>query len=295
MTPQTLGTAPSPDLPQHLVGSDLPGRDGEGAVRTLVAMNLHTDQHQLAAVPGSSSPIGTLLGVWAHPDDEAYLSAGLMAVARAAGDRVVVATATKGEHGTEDPHRCPPERLAVIREHETANSLAALDVADHHWLGHHDGALHRVPIARAVRQVRRLIEDVEPDTVVTFGPEGMTGHTDHQAVSDWTTRAWLELDRPCRLWYATVTPEFHEDWGEVNAEIGLWFEGATPPSDPSSELAFAVQCDRRLLDLKFSALQAHASQTAGLIRQLGPDRYRRWWATESFADAARKPALRAVA
>ena len=25
--------------------------------------------------------LGTILGVWAHPDDEAYLSAGLMAMA----------------------------------------------------------------------------------------------------------------------------------------------------------------------------------------------------------------------
>ena len=39
----------------------------------------------------------TLLGVWAHPDDEAYLSAGLMAESRRRGDRVVVVTATLGE------------------------------------------------------------------------------------------------------------------------------------------------------------------------------------------------------
>ena len=26
--------------------------------------------------------LGTILGIWAHPDDEAYLSGGLMALAR---------------------------------------------------------------------------------------------------------------------------------------------------------------------------------------------------------------------
>ena len=31
------------------------------------------------------SQLGTIMGVWAHPDDEAYLSAGLMALARDAG------------------------------------------------------------------------------------------------------------------------------------------------------------------------------------------------------------------
>ena len=39
--------------------------------------------------------LGTILGVWAHPDDDIYLSAGLMAVAAAAGERVVDVTATR--------------------------------------------------------------------------------------------------------------------------------------------------------------------------------------------------------
>ncbi len=43
--------------------------------------------------------IGTLLGVWAHPDDEAYLSAGLIALVRRHGQRVVVVTATDGDAG----------------------------------------------------------------------------------------------------------------------------------------------------------------------------------------------------
>ena len=67
----------------------------------------------------------TLLGVWAHPDDEAYLSAGLMAEFRRRGDRVVVVTATLGERGTSDPVAWPPERLAVLRERELRSSLAA--------------------------------------------------------------------------------------------------------------------------------------------------------------------------
>jgi hypothetical protein len=44
--------------------------------------------------------LGTVLGIWAHPDDEAFLSAGLMAAARDVGQRVVCVTATLGEHGT---------------------------------------------------------------------------------------------------------------------------------------------------------------------------------------------------
>ena len=37
--------------------------------------------------------LGTILGVWAHPDDDIYLSSGLMAVAAAAS--IITVTATK--------------------------------------------------------------------------------------------------------------------------------------------------------------------------------------------------------
>src|SRR3954465_10037017 len=58
--------------------------------------------------PAALPRVGTLLGVWAHPDDEAYLSSALMAAVRRAGSRVVVVTATHGEHGTGDPALVPP-------------------------------------------------------------------------------------------------------------------------------------------------------------------------------------------
>lgn len=63
---------------------------------------------RIVRTAGDVAGLGTILGVWAHPDDEVYLSAGVMAAAAAAGNRVVVVTATRGEHGTDDPARWPP-------------------------------------------------------------------------------------------------------------------------------------------------------------------------------------------
>ncbi len=252
---------------------------------TLCRMNTKL-RNQLAGDGVTTDEIGVLLGVWAHPDDEAYLSAGLMAVLRAAGQRVVVATATRGERGTQDPTNWTPKRLGAVREREMAASLAALGVEEHRWLGHCDGALHQVPVGYGAGQVAELIEQVRPDTVVTFGPDGLTGHTDHQAVSHWVSRAWDEAGRRTRLWHATLTPEFHRRWGSVTAATGFWMPGATPPACPAAELAFAVHCDENVLDRKLVALRAHASQTSHLVNQLGAERYRRWWASESFADAA---------
>jgi LmbE family N-acetylglucosaminyl deacetylase len=234
--------------------------------------------------PARASDIKVLLGVWAHPDDEAYLSAGLMASVRAAGGRVVVVTATRGELGTSDPYTWPPARLARVRERELAASLAALDVHEHHWLDYTDGELSDVPISAGAARVADVITAVRPDTIVTFGPDGLTGHTDHQAIS-----AWVDAARPAapaaRVWHATFTPAFHAAWSDVSAAAGLWMPGARPPSTPPDRLALSVDCDDDLLDQKLVALRAHASQTAALVELLGVERYRQWWATESFAPA----------
>lgn len=223
---------------------------------------------------------GTLLGVWAHPDDEAYLSAGLMALARRAGQRVVVLTATRGEHGTGDAATWPPERLAAQRETEMQESLAAVGVHEHQWLGYADGSLHQVRRREAVATVERAIREVRPDTIVTFGPDGMTGHSDHRVVSSWVTQAWCRVGRRARLWYATLTPQFHRQWGALNTEVGLWTD--VPPSTPEHALAAQVQCTGSLLTAKHEALRAHASQTGPLEQLVGADTYRTWWSSESF-------------
>ena len=72
------------------------------------------------------SELGTILSIWAHPDDEAYLCGGIMAMATAAASRVVCVTATRGELGVTDPVRWPPEQLAAIREAEMAECMRIL-------------------------------------------------------------------------------------------------------------------------------------------------------------------------
>src|SRR4051812_18943618 len=165
----------------------------------------------------------TVLGVWAHPDDEAYLSAGFAAAALAAGDRVVAATATRGEAGIADPAD------ATVRAGELAASLAAVGVTDHRWLAAPvplcDGHLAEVPVETGVAAVTAVLADVRPDLVLTFGPDGMTGHDDHRAVSAWVTRA-VE-GSGAELWYAAVTGEWLERGGGVWGGTGGW--GDRPP------------------------------------------------------------------
>jgi len=101
--------------------------------------------------------LGTILSIWAHPDDEAYLCGGIMAKAAAAGSRVVCVTASRGELGVTDPTRWPPEQLAAIREAELAACLSILGVREHRWLGDPDGGCSDVDLDRAADQIVEII------------------------------------------------------------------------------------------------------------------------------------------
>src|SRR3546814_2985116 len=69
--------------------------------------------------------LGILLGTWAHPDDETYLSAGLMAQSVREGGRVVCVTATRGEGGSWDEARWPTAEMGKIREDRKSTRLYA--------------------------------------------------------------------------------------------------------------------------------------------------------------------------
>jgi LmbE family N-acetylglucosaminyl deacetylase len=239
-----------------------------------------------SAITGGAdvADLGTILGVWAHPDDEAYLSGGLMALARDAGSRVVCVTATRGELGTPDPVTWPPHRLAVERTGELAESLAVLGVVEHHWLDYPDGGCSDVPAAEPVERLSGLVADVAPDTVVTFGPDGFTGHPDHRTVSAWATAA---ADRAApsgvRLLYARSSARRATRWAALNARLEIFPPGYPVLAAPE-EVAVDLVLDVPTAELKVRALAAQTTQTAGLIEFLGLDRYTAWVSDETFVD-----------
>jgi LmbE family N-acetylglucosaminyl deacetylase len=232
-----------------------------------------------------AADLGTVLGVWAHPDDETFLSGGLMAAARDAGRRVVCVTATLGERGTADPRTWPPDRLGRVRRHELDASLAALGVDEHHLLGITDGTCAAQPHDALVHRLAGIIDAVAPDTIITFGPDGMTGHEDHQTVSAWATAARAVAAPGAQLLYATTTEEFVEGWEPARHEFDVFLADGLPLRTPASELAVHLRLDAATLDRKVVAMRAQATQMDGLIAAIGADRVREWWSTETFVSA----------
>ncbi|MGY1684566.1 PIG-L family deacetylase [Geodermatophilus sp. SYSU D00867] len=149
------------------------------------------------AADADGVPAGDGPGVWAHPDDEAYLSAALMAEAGDAG-----ADRRRGHRHRRRVRREGDGPVADLRRLEVVASLAAVGVTDHRWLGSRDGRCAAVPPDDGGRAVRALPEDVRPDTVVTFGRDGPSGRTPASAGG----RRRAPAGSPHRRWFPSPRP-----------------------------------------------------------------------------------------
>jgi LmbE family N-acetylglucosaminyl deacetylase len=226
------------------------------------------------------SRLGTVLSIWAHPDDETYLTGGLSAALRDAGARVVCVTATRGEAA--DPDATPGQRvaLAALRTRELVEALAVLGVTEHHWLDLPDGGCADMDVDEVVAKLACLVDEVRPDTVVTFGPDGFTGHPDHRAVSAWVDLALARsAARPLVLHAVGVEPAVDP---ALDTDFGV-FELGRPRICTADEIELTVALTGAALDRKVEALLRQESQTAGLVAAVGLDRFRAWVATEHFA------------
>ncbi len=224
--------------------------------------------------------LGTVLMIWAHPDDETYLAGGLSAALTGSGHRVVCVTATRGEGGVASAPPEHHERLAAIRTTELEEALRILGVEEHHWLDYPDGGCADVDGKEAAARIAAVLDVVRPDTVVTFGPDGFTGHPDHQAVSGWTDLALARASARPRLLHAVAREEAVDQ--ELDEDFGV-FELGRPRVCADDELDLLLELDEDVLDRKVDALLRQVSQTRGLVEAVGLRRFRAWVASESFA------------
>ncbi|MBJ7358851.1 PIG-L family deacetylase [Nocardioides sp.] len=228
--------------------------------------------------------LGGTVVVWAHPDDETYLSGGTVAALVDLGLRVVSVTATRGEAGGPDPSPAGRTATARLRTAELEDALQVLGVTEHHWLGYEDGRCADADPEPAVRCLADLLDDVRPDTVLTFGPDGFTGHPDHQAVSRWVDLALGRTAARPRLLHAVATEQDRVD-PQLDEDFGVYELGQPRLVEPD-ELALRLDLDPASLRRKVTALELQASQTAGLIEAVGLPRFSAWVAVEAFADPA---------
>ena len=136
----------------------------------------------IAAQAQTRAPI---VAVFAHPDDERVVAPLLSRLARQ-GRTTHLVIATDGSQGVRDFAHVPAgPALAAARAKEARCAADRLGVRQLHMLGLPDGGLASFEVLGKLRSALvAIIDSIRPAAIITFGPEGGTGHPDHRLVGD---------------------------------------------------------------------------------------------------------------
>ena len=130
-----------------------------------------------------------IVAVFAHPDDERVIGPLLSRLARE-GRETHLVIATDGSKGVRDFAKIPAgAELAAARAKEAKCAADRLGVRRLHLLGLPDGGLASFDVLGKLRTgLAAIIDSLKPAAIITFGPEGGTGHPDHRLVGNVTTQ-----------------------------------------------------------------------------------------------------------
>jgi LmbE family N-acetylglucosaminyl deacetylase len=193
----------------------------------------------------------SILLVFAHPDDESFGVSGTIKKYTQRAVPVDLICATRGEKGARVD---VPENIdtGTAREAEVRAAAAIIDIRDIYFLGYIDGELEKADANEVMNKIADVMRRVQPEIVITFGPDGISGHSDHIAVGKAATEAFKRLSAegrgPRKLYYVTIAQS-----AVPNADD---FGVATRPDE---EVTLSTDISE-FLDFKIQAIAAHRSQ-----------------------------------
>lgn len=193
----------------------------------------------------------TILAVLAHPDDESTFLGGTIPKYVKQGVIVDLICATRGEKGN---------RLDVLgdidlgdaREAELRAAAAIIKIRNIYFLGYIDGTMEKSNADEITNKVLEIMQQIRPEIVITFGPDGYTGHKDHVTIGEATTRAFNKVlatsIQPRKLFYVTI-PESVVPNAD---EYGIY-------TRPDEEVTRTIDISS-YLEVKIQAIATHRSQ-----------------------------------
>ncbi len=220
--------------------------------------------------------MSTLVVFHAHPDDEAIATGGTMAKAAAAGHRVVLVVATRGECGeVADGYLQPGEELWQRRVEETHAAAAVLGASRVEFLGYVDSGMVDTPtndnpacfwqadVDEAARRLAAILTEEKADVVTAYDENGVYGHPDHVQVHRVGVRA-AEIAGTPKVYLNTVDKDFLESSFAEMIESGVGVPGDLDPNDlnlgVAHELITTTVDVGDYLDVKRKAMASHGSQ-----------------------------------
>ena len=242
-----------------------------------------------------------LMAVFAHPDDEAFGTGGTLTKYAAEGCDVYLVTATRGEAGEiAEPGLATSANLPFVREQELRCACQIYDIHPPRFLDYQDGQLAIVNQGQAVGRLVRIIRELKPQVLVTFGPDGIYGHYDHIAVYRWATiAANMAADPDCfpdhdicephqvsKLYFRVLPQDQVATMAEEGKPAAVMMDGVPFyfVGRPAEEITTVIDVSD-YLEAKLSGIRCHATQVGRRNRFADtPDEVmrERWFREESF-------------
>ena len=249
-----------------------------------------------------------LLAVLAHPDDESLGCGGVLAKYASEGVETFLVTATRGQRGRYEGHpasdrdRHPgPDALARIREAELRAAAAVLGVREVTLLDYCDQELDSAMPLDAIGRIVTCVRRVRPQVVVTFGPDGVYGHPDHIAISQFTTAAMVAAADPefagagdegrlpphsvSKLYYMLLAQPTFDAYQEAFRTLSSTVDGVVRQAIPWPDWAVTTIVDTRdWWETVWRAVSCHASQVSayGRVKELLPEEHKALWGHQGF-------------
>jgi N-acetylglucosamine malate deacetylase 2 len=215
-----------------------------------------------------------ILFSFAHPDDESFSGSGTAMKYAAAGVRIVLVTATRGERGKAgDPPICSADELPACRERELRAAARIIGFDELHLLDYRDRELSDASPEAVRRTLVAVIRRARPTVVASFDPNGFNVHPDHIAISRFTSDAIA----------AAADPRCHPEAGVAHSVSRLLWTPTIAPWDAAAHTHFDdVPTADFVLDVsrwrerRAEALRMHRTQHLSIDRlffhQLDPGR-----------------------
>lgn len=230
-----------------------------------------------------------LLVIVAHPDDETFALGGTVALAARAGAPVTVISATRGEKGTLNlAQPLSAQELGSLRTRELAEALALLGAQEPIVWDYGDGRLDQANAEELLGKILQVMDACKPHRIITFGPDGGTGHRDHVAIHALATeafrRASLRADGPKELYWIARPAALREAFLQQRAAR------KQTPGHYHNEIPAVPYHDHELervdigpvLELKIAAANRHASQNPARFVQRVQTQPKAFWQYEHF-------------
>lgn len=146
------------------------------------------------------------LAILAHPDDESFLLAGTTLKLAEEGKKIGIICATRGEKGADRLNRgLTEEQIGQMRTKELHDACNILGCHCTDFFNYPDGGLHQADFNKLVSDLIPAIERCQPEVIITFGAEGVTGHKDHIVMGKAATEAAGQAKhRAKEIWLASI-------------------------------------------------------------------------------------------